>query len=93
MTQKIEDPPWAAAGLQGASTLSELDEPGIAPTAGRWQGKILEFPARRIRPRRIDVRIAAAAGLTPVGRSRAFRLSHDDLDELIAAAMRMERRA
>jgi hypothetical protein len=45
------------------------------------------------RPRRLGVRIAAADGRSPVGRSRVFRLAHDELDELIAVAMRMERRA
>jgi hypothetical protein len=45
------------------------------------------------RPRRIEVRIAAADQRALYGRSRAFRLTHDDLDELIAVAMRMEARA
>jgi hypothetical protein len=39
---------------------------------------------------RFEVRITAAAGRAPYGRSRAFRLTHDDLDELIAVALRME---
>jgi hypothetical protein len=39
------------------------------------------------RPRRLEVRITAAGGGAPYGRSRGFRLTHDDLD------MRMERRA
>ncbi len=45
------------------------------------------------RPRRLEVRISVADGRAPIGRSRAFRLTHDDLDDLIAIAMRMERRA
>ena len=45
------------------------------------------------RPRRLEVRITVADGRSPYGRSRVFRLAHDDLDELIAVAMRMERRA
>jgi len=44
------------------------------------------------RPRRLDVRISVADHRTPYGRTRPFRLTHDDLDELIAVAMRMERR-
>jgi hypothetical protein len=44
------------------------------------------------RPRRLDVRISVADGRSAFGRSRVFRLTHDDLDELIAVAMRMERR-
>src|SRR6476620_7676268 len=39
------------------------------------------------RPRLIDVRISVADGRSPYGRSRVFRLTHDDVDELIAATM------
>jgi len=42
--------------------------------------------------RRLAVRISVLEGRAAFGRSRAFRLTHDDLDELIAVAMRMERR-
>jgi hypothetical protein len=42
--------------------------------------------------RRLSVRINVLDGRAPYGRSRAFRLTPDDLDELIAVAMRMERR-
>jgi len=45
------------------------------------------------RPPRLEVRINATEARYPYGRSRAFRLTPDDLDELIAVAMRMERRA
>jgi hypothetical protein len=45
------------------------------------------------RPRRIEVRINANAARYPYGRSRAFNLTHDELNELIAIAMQMERRA
>ena len=51
-------------------------------------------PAPRSPPRRrIEVRITAADHRTPYCRSRPFRLTHDALDELIAIATRMERRA
>ena len=44
-------------------------------------------------PRRcLSVRISVLDGRSAFGRSRAFRLTHDDLDELIAVALRMERR-
>jgi hypothetical protein len=43
--------------------------------------------------RRLAVRINVLDGRSAFGRSRAFHLTHDDLDELIAVAMRMERRA
>lgn len=42
--------------------------------------------------RRLSVQITVLDGRLPYGRSRPFRLTHDDIDELIAAAMRMERR-
>jgi hypothetical protein len=45
-------------------------------------------------PRRcLTVRIDVLDGRSAFGRSRPFRLTHDDLDELIAVAMRMVRRA
>lgn len=44
------------------------------------------------RPRRLEVRIGAADQRAPYGRSRSFRLTHDDLDELINAATRLEAR-
>jgi hypothetical protein len=43
--------------------------------------------------RRLAVRINVLDGRSAFGRSRAFHLSHDEHDELIAVAMRMERRA
>ncbi|MDQ6868812.1 MAG: hypothetical protein M3178_10565 [Pseudomonadota bacterium] len=45
------------------------------------------------RPRRIEVRIAVLDGRAPYGRSRPFRLTPRDLDELISHAERLERRA
>ncbi len=44
------------------------------------------------RPRRLEARFHVLDGRSAFGRSRAFRLTHDELDELIAVAMRMERR-
>ena len=43
--------------------------------------------------RRLAVRISVLDGRSAFGRSRAFRLAHDELAELIAAATRMERLA
>ena len=43
--------------------------------------------------RRYETRIVVSSAHMPVGRSRTFRLTHDDLDELIAVALRMERMA
>jgi hypothetical protein len=57
------------------------------------QGLRLVPPPSLPRPRRFEVRIAVADGRSPYGRSRVFRLAHDDLDELIAVAIRMEGRA
>jgi hypothetical protein len=49
-------------------------------------------PAPPPRPRRLEVQISVRDGRAPIGRSRPLRLTHDDLDELIDAAIRMERR-
>jgi hypothetical protein len=44
------------------------------------------------RPRRLEVRIAAADGRSPVGRTRAFRLSENNLAQLIDIAEWLESR-
>jgi hypothetical protein len=44
------------------------------------------------RPRRLEVRINATEARYPYGRTRPFRLAHDELDELIAVALRLETR-
>jgi hypothetical protein len=63
---------------------------------------VAPFPQRRLRlvektplaPRRcLSVRINVLDGRSAFGRSRAFRLTHDDLDELINVATRLEGRA
>jgi hypothetical protein len=41
---------------------------------------------------RLEVRIHVLDGRSAFGRSRVFRLAHDELDELIDVAMRMEAR-
>ena len=51
----------------------------------------LRLVERRQLPR-FEVRNTAADGRAPFGRSRAFHLTHDELDELIAVAVRMVRR-
>jgi hypothetical protein len=43
--------------------------------------------------RRYETRIVVSAERLPIGRSRAFRLTESDVELLIAAATRMERRA
>jgi hypothetical protein len=53
----------------------------------------LRLVASSPRPRRIEVRTNATEVRYPYGQSRAFHLTHDELDELIAVAMRMERRS
>jgi hypothetical protein len=49
-------------------------------------------PASPPRPRRLEVRIAAANGRSPIGRTRLFRFSERNLQELIDTAMRLEAR-
>jgi hypothetical protein len=58
-----------------------------------FQHPYLRLVPREPLPRRIDVRISAADGRAPTGRSRAFRLSDHGLDELLAHAERLERRS
>jgi hypothetical protein len=60
------------------------------PAAGERSRLRLVQPSQR--PRRLEVRVNATEARYPYGRSRVFRLAPDDLDELIAAATRMERR-
>lgn len=45
------------------------------------------------RPRRIEVRFAAADARAPIGRTRIFRLTESDLERLIDHAVRLESRA
>jgi hypothetical protein len=44
------------------------------------------------RPRRIDVRISAADGRAPVGRTKIFRLTDHAFEQLIDVALRLETR-
>jgi len=53
----------------------------------------LRIVSRQPQPRRLEVRFHILDRRAPYARSRAFRLTHDELDELMAAATRMERRA
>lgn len=50
-------------------------------------------PAPSPRPRRIEVRIVVSSGRMPIGRSRPFRLSDHNLQELIETTMRLEARS
>ena len=62
-----------------------------APSSNRPH---LQLVPAEPRPRRLlEVRLHVLDGRSAFGRSRAFRLAHVELDELIAAATRMERRA
>jgi hypothetical protein len=49
-------------------------------------------PAPPPRQRRIEVRITAADGRAPTGRSRIFRLRHRDFEQLVDVALRLEAR-
>jgi hypothetical protein len=44
------------------------------------------------RPRRLGVRITAADGRAPIGRTRVLRLTERDFERLIEAATRLEAR-
>jgi hypothetical protein len=54
----------------------------------------LRLVTREPQPRRrLSVRINVLDGRSAFGRSRAFSLAESDIDELIAVAMQIERRA
>lgn len=93
--------PWS--GLGNTSYAASVDGPAIAPriassqaeiSAGRRARPNLRLvpppPPSRPRHRHLAVRISAADGRAPIGRSRAFKLSDHDLGALIALAMRLE---
>jgi hypothetical protein len=97
---------WRAApDSQGNGPLSSyggVDLPANIPNQAPSQAEILRdprvisFPARPRRrhvlpPRRLEVRITAADGRSPIGRTRPIRLTEDGLDELIVCAERLER--
>ena len=53
----------------------------------------LRLVPRQPQPRRIDVRISAADGREPIGRTRTFRIAESDVERLIGHALRLESRA
>ena len=52
----------------------------------------LRLVPRQPQPRRIDVKISAADTRSPIGRTRIFRLTDHDFEQLIATAERFEAR-
>jgi hypothetical protein len=97
MTEPYDDPPRRGSA-DGSKVLCfpAANPSPLASKSSSLQVEILPFPRHTPRPRRsrrIAVQISAADGLDPIGRTRALDLTHDDLVELIAAAMRMEARA
>jgi len=59
---------------------------------GQRHLRLVEPPPPQAR-RRHEARIVVSSARMPIGRSRTFRLTHDELDKLIDVAMRMEQRA
>jgi hypothetical protein len=103
MTQTRERPPPAGGGPVELSLSfpGGNDLQAISPNQGPAQAEIRRdprggrAPLHLVRPaplqrRRLAVRISAADGRAPYGRSRALRLTHDDLDELIDFGLRLE---
>jgi hypothetical protein len=54
--------------------------------------RLVEPPPPQPR-RRYETRIVVSSARMPIGRSRTFRLTESDVEFLIDAAMRLERRA
>jgi hypothetical protein len=99
MIQNTPNPAAGGAAGSGRHLDQRLAEvPGLTPPAPHLQDKSrarlrLVQPARPPRPRHYAVRLSVSAGSDarePLGRSRAIHLSRDDIDELIAIALRME---
>ena len=92
----IQTPPetGALAGAAGSGDVDCLAAIGTSdkPPARKYQAENLIRLVPRSRPVRLAVRISVADGLAPYGRAGPFRLTHDDVDELIAHALRLERR-
>jgi hypothetical protein len=59
-------------------------------------GSVVSFSARHCRrspaPPRYDVRVTMSSACSPIGRSRAFRLSENAIEGLIDFALRLEAR-
>lgn len=102
MTETRERPPLLPGGHPG----KRLDSSQTSRPGGAWQAQnrtpgaaphlrlvVPPPPPSRPQHRRLAVRIGGADSRSPHGRSRAFRLTHDDLDELIATAARLQARA
>ena len=84
---------WAAIGTSDKPNAQNQAQNLVRRFGVRHDHLRLVPPAPPPRPRRlVEVRISAFDRRTPIGRSRAFRLTKSDVDELIAAAMRMEAR-
>jgi hypothetical protein len=92
MIHSSEGPPrWGGAG--GPIEMSFPGGNGIqANTPPQTnQAKVLRL-VRPMRVLRVDVHISVRDGPTPIGRTRPLKLRHDDLDELIDHALRLEAR-
>jgi hypothetical protein len=81
----------------GGVDLQATNIPSQAPAQAQIERdpRVISFPARPRRrhvppPRRLEVRITAADGRSPIGRSRPFRLSDHALDALIMHAGKLE---
>ena len=61
-----------------------------APFPRHSHVRLIPAPPSPPRPRRLEVRIAASDGRSPIGRSRAFRITEDNLCQLVDHAFRME---
>ncbi len=88
-------PPGHGGDPLELSSLGGIDLRANSPNQGHAQhlkcARLrLVQPAPPPRPRRIDIRISAFHGRSPIGRSRAFYLSDRGLDALIMHAARLE---
>jgi hypothetical protein len=82
---------WAAIGSPDSAPAQNFQAP--SSDRKRLLTLVPPSPSAPPRPQRLEVRFHVLDGRSPFGRAGPFRLSESDVDELIAAAMRLERRA
>jgi hypothetical protein len=100
MTQTQDDRPRREGGHLDMSFPGGNDLQANSPSQGRGQAKkrgdcaahlrVIALPPPP-RPRPLEVRITAADGRMPIGRTRPLRLTEPGLARLIEAAERLER--
>jgi hypothetical protein len=93
MLDEIEKAPSAEGAFSEKSSAGCFGNSENSPPRPNTQIKF-QNPAvvSSPRPRRIDVRISAADGRSPIGRTRPLKLIEPDIERLVDFALRLEAR-